>query len=269
MATISQTIFSWMIFFKFRYKFHWSVFPRVQLTIFRQKLGANQPKSHHLNQWWLDYWCIYASLNELTHNPLHKVGGILYTTFWNPSREQMMTYTRADVNMLIILSELMSHKSHTAPVPYPTMHHFVTEMCTCVHISVTKWCIVGYLSDALWDLWESSILREMLMSCRWFLITTNTNPIKSDLRLKTLYSDVARESWRPKSAATRLFVLQFVGQEQSHQSSTLLSLCGGNPLVTVGFFAKYKLCGKHFHIMTSTCGAARSSLWLYLVPLGR
>ena len=25
------------------------------------------------------------------------------------------------------------HISHNAPVPYPTMHHFVTEMCTCVH----------------------------------------------------------------------------------------------------------------------------------------
>ena len=34
----------------------------------------------------------------------------------------------------------------------PTMHYFVTEMCTCVHISITKWCIVGYLSNALWDL---------------------------------------------------------------------------------------------------------------------
>ena len=32
-----------------------------------------------------------------------------------------------------------SHKAHNAPVLYPTMHHFVTEMCTCVHISVTKW----------------------------------------------------------------------------------------------------------------------------------
>ena len=26
-----------------------------------------------------------------------------------------------------------------------------------VHISVTKWCIVGYLSNALWDLWDGSI----------------------------------------------------------------------------------------------------------------
>ena len=29
---------------------------------------------------------------------------------------------------------------------YPTMYHFGTEMCTHVHISITKWCIVG-----LWD----------------------------------------------------------------------------------------------------------------------
>ena len=27
------------------------------------------------------------------------------------------------------------------------MHHFVTEMCTYVHISVAKWCIVRYAGD--------------------------------------------------------------------------------------------------------------------------
>ena len=27
------------------------------------------------------------------------------------------------------------------------MHHFVTEICTCMHIPVTKWCIVGYVSN--------------------------------------------------------------------------------------------------------------------------
>ena len=26
-----------------------------------------------------------------------------------------------------------------------------------VHISVTKWCVMGYLSDAFWDLWDGSI----------------------------------------------------------------------------------------------------------------
>ena len=49
-----------------------------------------------------------------------------------------------------------SHKSHNASGKYSTMHHtamhhFVTEMCTPVHISFTKWSIVGYLSNALWN----------------------------------------------------------------------------------------------------------------------
>ena len=48
--------------------------------------------------------------------------------------------------------DFLSHKSHNAPFPYPTVHHFVTRICTRVHLSVTKWCIVGYLSDTLWDL---------------------------------------------------------------------------------------------------------------------
>ena len=45
-----------------------------------------------------------------------------------------------------------SHKSHNALDKYPTMHHFVPEMCTHVQICVTKWCIVEYRIDALWDL---------------------------------------------------------------------------------------------------------------------
>ena len=49
------------------------------------------------------------------------------------------------------------HNPHNTPVPCPTMQHFVTEMCTCVHISVTKCWIVGYVSDALWDLWDGYI----------------------------------------------------------------------------------------------------------------
>ena len=45
-----------------------------------------------------------------------------------------------------------SHKPHNASATYPTMHHFVTEMCTRVHISVTKWYIAGYRIGALWDM---------------------------------------------------------------------------------------------------------------------
>ena len=40
-----------------------------------------------------------------------------------------------------------SHKSHNASDKYPMMYHYVTEMCTHVHISVTKWCIVGYVNE--------------------------------------------------------------------------------------------------------------------------
>ena len=45
MAAISQTtlsnVFSWMKMFEFRLKFHWSLFPRVQFTIFQHSIGSN------------------------------------------------------------------------------------------------------------------------------------------------------------------------------------------------------------------------------------
>ena len=75
MDAIFQTTFSSgfssMKMYAFLLKFHWSLFPGVQLTIFhhwfRKWLGADQATSHYLNQWWLVYWRIYASrgLNEL------------------------------------------------------------------------------------------------------------------------------------------------------------------------------------------------------------
>ena len=52
--------------------FNWSLFLWFELTIFqhwyRWWLGAEQATTHYLNQWWLFYWCIYASLglNKLT-----------------------------------------------------------------------------------------------------------------------------------------------------------------------------------------------------------
>ena len=69
--TTFSNAFSWLKMYKFRLRFHWNLFPRVQLTLFqhwcRLWLGAGQATSHCLNQCWLVYWCIYASLglNEL------------------------------------------------------------------------------------------------------------------------------------------------------------------------------------------------------------
>ena len=42
------------------------------------------------------------------------------------------------------------HKPHNAPVPYPTMYQHIA-------VSVAKSCILGYLFDALWNLWDRSI----------------------------------------------------------------------------------------------------------------
>ena len=58
-----------------------------------------------------------------------------------------------------------SQKSHNTSDKYPTMYHFVTEICTHVHISVTKWCIVRYGTGALWDLCSQSIFRTITQRC--------------------------------------------------------------------------------------------------------
>ena len=60
MGAIFQTTvpnaFSWMKIYEFRLKFHWNLFPGVQLTIFqhwfRWWLGADKATSHYLNQRW-------------------------------------------------------------------------------------------------------------------------------------------------------------------------------------------------------------------------
>ena len=75
MAAFFQTTFSngfsSIKIYGFRLGFHWSLFLGLELMIFkhwfRQWLGASQAISNYLNQWWLVYWCIYASLslNEL------------------------------------------------------------------------------------------------------------------------------------------------------------------------------------------------------------
>ena len=53
------------------------------------------------------------------------------------------------------------------------MHHFVTKMCTCVHISVTKWCIVRQGTGALWaDSWDGS-MHTMLVTRMIYLPSTH------------------------------------------------------------------------------------------------
>ena len=98
MDAISQTTFSnvssWMRMFDFWLNFHLSLFLRVQSTIFQhwfiQWLGADQATSNYLNQWWLVYWRIFASLglNELKGHMIHyktPVRSIIfYQIHWDP-----------------------------------------------------------------------------------------------------------------------------------------------------------------------------------------
>ena len=104
MDAISQTTFSsafsWMKMFEYRLKFHWSLFLRVQLTIsqhwFRKWLGADQATSHYLDQWWLDYQRIYASLglNELM---VHwRWASICSGNGLAPNKRQVITRTNDD-----------------------------------------------------------------------------------------------------------------------------------------------------------------------------
>ena len=73
MAAILQTTFwnafSWMKKFIFGFKFHWSLFLRVQLIVselwYRQWLGAEQVTSNYLSQCWPSLWTHICGRDEL------------------------------------------------------------------------------------------------------------------------------------------------------------------------------------------------------------
>ena len=64
--------FSWIKFYYFCLRFHGSLFLKFELMIFqhwfRQWLVAWSAPSHYLNQCWLVYWRIYASLGLIELN---------------------------------------------------------------------------------------------------------------------------------------------------------------------------------------------------------
>ena len=122
MAAVSQTslsnAFSWMKILEFLLRFHWSLFLRIELTIFqhwfRWCLGAGQATSHYLNQWWLVYWRIYASLglNELIA-PLTELFPVEHRT---PAER---------TNVQWIFVSIVGHKTNT--------HELQWHWILCVH----------------------------------------------------------------------------------------------------------------------------------------
>ena len=80
-TTFSNTMSS-MKMFEFRSKFYQNFVPKSPINNifhhwFRWRFGAVQATSHYLNQWWLVYWRIYASLglNELKHQDISTNSG--------------------------------------------------------------------------------------------------------------------------------------------------------------------------------------------------
>ena len=90
------------------------------------------------------------------------------------------------------------------------MHHFATEMRTHVHISVAKWCIVGYGTSALWDLWSRSIVVAELGPLwfrQWFVVhSVPSHSLKQYVLMPQITSDSTASSiawlgWQRKNKA--------------------------------------------------------------------
>ena len=68
-----------------------------------------------------------------------------------------------------------------------------------VHLSVTKWCIVGYMSDAFWDLWDGSGYRNIVVKVQFR---------RSELYMEIFYLIATRHStdlmqiWTPLVSTT-------------------------------------------------------------------
>ena len=103
------------------------------------------------------WWCIW-----------HNCKSITWTTWQSISTRRNASSMQID----------LLHKSHKTPVPYPEMHHFVTEMCTYAHISTTKWCVMRHLSNAFWDLWAGSVEKWDVQNGDGHLKTSSTQTRK-------------------------------------------------------------------------------------------
>ena len=105
--------------------------------------------SHNLNQCWPDSLThICGTRGRLIKHP--------YKIFLRTLHLPVSKMWQMNLNLQCSCKLFHETKRPVKQIPLctsciSTIHHFVTEMCTYVHISVTKWCIVGYLSNALWD----------------------------------------------------------------------------------------------------------------------
>ena len=119
---------------------------------------------------------ICAGNSPFPVNALHKGqwrGALMFSLIcvwiygWVNSREagELRRY-RAHYDVIVMKHgrKDQSKKSHNAPVPYLTIHQNWNRNA---YISVPKWCIVGYGTDAFWDLRYSIIIWYFDVETKW------------------------------------------------------------------------------------------------------
>ena len=136
------------------------------------------------------------------------------------------------------------------------MHHFVTEMCTHVHISVTKWCIVGYDTDAFWDLWDGSIashinLQMQLLSHARTIVNLLLHRVRHNPDSKVHGAHLG-----PMLAPWTLLSGKDYAQDSNH-----IILWGGTDWFTHTTQDLYSLSGMSYHQISWSPEAARSDVW--------
>ena len=183
MVVIPQTTFSYMKMFEFRLNFQWSLFLRVQLTIFqhwfRKWLGAVEAASHYRNQWWLVLRRIFASpgLNELaflrnsgeTQVPWTELSYRLTSVIscFNTSKYYCLEIEKNDIlqmglcdhhrllSIMYLWYKLVSHHSIALELHTGSRSGFIIKMCIYKRVSysfILRKCYVYF--RAYWN-WRS------------------------------------------------------------------------------------------------------------------
>ena len=132
--------------------------------------------SHYRNQCWNIVNCTLGNTRQWT------LSRNVYNFIQN-AKENIIKEVIAIFNVLMI-----------DPCEYTTMHNFLAEMCARVLIAVIRWCIVGHLLNALWDLWDRSIMYLWWPHWPWDIASLWVFPLVKDVGNTDYYQSITRKT---------------------------------------------------------------------------
>ena len=136
-------------------------------------------------------WQMVASIYHVVHCSRIHIG------------TQNLKCKRSDTVSRIFGQEYFSWSVTQVPRCISSISHnatFLTEMCTCVHISVTKLCVVVYLSNVLWDLRDRSIAWVHRIRRPHSNNNVRINVFQSSMRMNLNYLRHLEIHWGPISS---------------------------------------------------------------------